>query len=83
MLDKQFVFRCYFCGGDTEITISVPEGLLTSSKKIKEEKYCRYCNRLNMIEILETWDFNPPVLDDTIFLGYKNGIPIIQGRVIK
>ena len=83
MLDKQFIFRCYHCGGDTEITISVPAELTTNAGKIKEEKYCQYCNRLNMIEIPDSWDPNPPVLNDNVFLGYKNGIPIVQGQSIK
>ena len=80
MTSKTLIFRCGYCSCETAITINVSQTQLSgNSTNINIVRYCQYCEHKNIISIPETWDSNPLVLGDNNFLGYKEGIPIIQG----
>lgn len=81
MTQKQGLVRCYNCNLDTEFPLEVPETTtVASSQTIEKKVYCKYCNRLNLIDISSDWDSHPLVLGDDNFIGYSKGIPVFQGK---
>jgi hypothetical protein len=82
MADKLFKLRCTYCSGETKIIIEVPPAMRGKKrKKIQITRYCEHCNKPNLIVVPETWDERNPVLgDDDGFLGYSEGIPILEGE---
>lgn len=84
MPDKLFKFRCVYCSGDTKIHIEVPATGGKKGKKIQITRYCEHCSKPNLISVSETSDGKGLVLgDEDDFLGYSEGIPILQGEPSK
>jgi hypothetical protein len=80
MPDKLFKLHCIYCSGETKIIIEVPTTRGKKRKKIQITRYCEFCNKPNLITVPETWDERSPVLGDGGFLGYSEGIAILQGE---
>ncbi len=79
MSDKLFKLHCTYCSRETKIIIEVPPTRGKKRKQIQITRYCEHCNKPNLITVPETWDERSPVLGDG-FLGYSEGIPILQGE---
>ena len=87
MPEIRYVFRCYFdqCHQLTEVVHNIPDTRKASgegsSQKIEVTRYCAHCNRPNIIEVPEWWEPGSLVLGkDAAFLGYRDGIPLLQGK---
>ena len=80
MPDKLFKLRCTYCSGETKVHIEVPTTRGKKGKKIQITRYCEHCSKPNLINVPDTWDESGLVLgDEDDFLGYSEGIPILQG----
>ncbi len=83
-IEKIFLLHCAYsdCGKETRIIIIVPaRRSRQKEKKIQLVRYCEHCNRPNIINVPESWDFSSPVLgDDNPVLRWNGGIPVIQGE---
>lgn len=82
MLEKECSFRCAYCGATTNIIVKIPDTpAMASAKRAQLLQYCKDCNSPNIINVPGDWDFRPLVLgDEDDFLGYSDGIPILQGH---
>lgn len=82
MADKPFKLSCTYCSRETKISIDVPLATRgTKRKKTQITRYCEQCNKPNLIVVPETWDERNSVLSrDNVFLGYSEGIPLLQGE---
>ncbi len=79
MAQMKIVIRCYHCSAETETEVSVPEKVVAVVSTKRKPFYCGTCNRLNMVDLPDTWDVSNPVLGDGV-LGYSNGLPVVQGN---
>ena len=83
MRDIQFILQCYCCQGKTKCVSKIPSTPTRGKKegkKIQIMRYCERCGKPNLINVPETWDKRGPVLgDEDDFLGYSEGILILQG----
>ncbi len=81
MSEQQLIFRCFNCGLDTTLVVKVSQQAAASGKMISVVRYCEHCNRPNRIEVPENVDMHSFILGrDKGFLGYQQGIPILQGE---
>jgi len=83
MREIQFILQCYSCKGETKCVSKIPSTPARGrkeGKKIQIKRDCERCGKPNLINVPETWDERGPVLGDKDdFLGYSEGIPILQG----
>ena len=81
---KTFLLHCDYsdCGKETKIILTVPAPRRgKKEKKIQLVRYCEHCQRPNLINVLESWDFSSPILgDDHPVLRWDDGIPVLQGE---
>ena len=81
MPEQQLIMRCAYCGFDTILVVKVAKQAATSGKKISVVRYCEHCNRPNQFEVSENLDAHAFILgQDKDFLGYRQGVPILQGE---
>jgi hypothetical protein len=81
---KTFLLRCAYsdCGKETKIILAIPARRRRKKEQnIQLVRYCEYCQRPNIINVPESWDYSSPILgDDHPVLRWDNGIPVIQGE---
>jgi hypothetical protein len=81
MVEKQCFVCCYNCRLETKLTFQVLEMATTATTPtIEKSVSCQYCGRLNITDIPESWDAHPLVLGDRDVVGYREGLPILEGR---
>ena len=83
MPTKKIAFRCYHpdCAGEqpTELIIEIPARRGTVSGQKQKLVYC-HRNHANLLNLPADWDAHPPTLGDEGFLGYRQDVPLFQGR---
>ncbi len=78
---RQLIFRCAYCGKKTTVIVNVSGQMAAQSKKISVVQYCEHCDRANKLEVPDNVDVHVFILGrDKDFLGYSEGIPILQGE---
>ncbi len=61
--------------------VNVSRQMAAQSKKISVVQYCEHCNRANKLEVPDNVDVHVFILGrDKDFLGYSEGIPVLQGE---
>ncbi len=83
MADKAFKLECAHCGKVTKIFIEVPKKSRSrkKDKKIQIVRFCEHCNKANILNVPETWDKDPLVLDkDNPAIESDNDVPVIKGE---
>ena len=81
MIEKHCFIRCYNCRRETELTFQMSKAVATATTPtIEKSVNCQYCGRPNIVDIPERWDDSPLVLGDRDVVGFREGLPIFEGR---
>ena len=81
MAEKELRFICAYCSQETTLIVNMPRPQATQSKKIPIVRYCEHCNKPNKLLVPDNIDVHTFILgEDEGFLGYRDGIPTLQGE---
>lgn len=81
MAEKELTFICWNCQKETAVIVTAAKPMATQSKKISVVRYCEHCNHPNKLEVPDNVDVHEFILGkDKDFLGYSEGVPLLQGE---